>query len=36
MTYGAWLPLDQLEVSCKEFEESYRMVFSQVVTAWNT
>ena len=32
MTYDTWLPLDQLEVSCKEFEESYRMVFSQVVT----
>merc|ERR1719434_556886 len=32
MMYDAWLQLDQIEVSCKEFEESNRMVFSQVVT----
>merc|ERR1740121_3556530 len=32
MMYDAWLELDQLEVDCKEFEESNRMVFSQVVT----
>jgi len=32
MMYDAWLQLDQLEVQCKEFEESNRMVFSQVVT----
>merc|ERR1719282_43504 len=30
--YDAWLQLDQIEVECKEFEESNRMVFSQVVT----
>jgi len=32
MMYDAWLQLDTLEVNCKEFEESNRMVFSQVVT----
>merc|ERR1719159_265271 len=32
MMYDAWLQLDQIEVDCKEFEESNRMVFSQVVT----
>ncbi|CAK0826481.1 unnamed protein product [Prorocentrum cordatum] len=32
MMYDAWLQLDQIEVECKEFEESNRMVFSQVVT----
>merc|ERR1719291_537676 len=32
MMYDAWLQLDQLEVDCKEFEESNRQVFSQVVT----
>jgi hypothetical protein len=32
MMYDAWLQLDQLEVDWKEFEESNRMVFSQVVT----
>merc|ERR1719149_396448 len=32
MMYEAWLQLDQLEVDCKEFEESNREVFSQVVT----
>merc|ERR1719437_155993 len=32
MMYDAWLELDQIQVSCKEFEESNRMVFSQVVT----
>merc|ERR1719393_214214 len=32
MMYNAWLQLDQIEVECKEFEESNRMVFSQVVT----
>eukprot|EP00959_Pyramimonas_sp_CCMP1952_P390867 8191128-Pyramimonas_sp.AAC.1 len=29
MMYDAWLQLDQIEVECKEFEESNRMVFSQ-------
>jgi len=32
MMYEAWLELDQLEVDCKEFEESNRHVFGQVVT----
>merc|ERR1719277_1308687 len=32
MMYDAWLQLDALEVECKEFSESNRMVFSQVVT----
>merc|ERR1719149_126803 len=32
MMYEAWLQLDQLEVDCKEFEESNRHVFGQVVT----
>merc|ERR1719277_1059380 len=32
MMYDARLQLDQIEVECKEFEESNRMVFSQVVT----
>merc|ERR1719277_754018 len=32
MMYDAWLQLDLLEVECKEFSESNRMVFSQVVT----
>merc|ERR1719291_1018592 len=32
MMYDSWLQLDQLEVSCKEFEESNREVFGQVVT----
>merc|ERR1719393_518179 len=32
MMYDAWLQLDHIEVECKEFEESNRMVFSQVVT----
>ena len=27
MMYDAWLQLDQIEVECKEFEESNRMVF---------
>merc|ERR1719450_1753323 len=32
MIYDAWLELDQIEVDCKEFEESNRGVFGQVVT----
>merc|ERR1719188_127185 len=32
MIYDAWLELDQIEVECKEFEESNRGVFGQVVT----
>merc|ERR1719454_827243 len=32
MMYDAWLQLDSIEVECKEFEESNRMVFQQVVT----
>jgi hypothetical protein len=32
MMYDAWLELDQVEVECKEFEESNREVFSQIVT----
>jgi hypothetical protein len=32
MMYDAWIQLDHIEVDCKEFEESNRMVFSQVVT----
>jgi len=32
MMYDAWLQLDHIEVECKEFEESNRMVFGQVVT----
>merc|ERR1719188_1204059 len=32
MIYDAWLELDQIEVECKEFEESNRQVFGQIVT----
>jgi hypothetical protein len=32
MMYDGWLELDQVEVECKEFQESNREVFSQIVT----
>ena len=36
MMYDTRLQRDRLEVSCKEFEDSNRMAFRQVVTDLNT